>query len=418
MEKKVRDIRKPEFMKKAIQSRSHNAALEVLIALAVFFVGNMVISVIQVPAMMGYLLSSKEYISMVQSSTFDMQAIMETTMKLILNLPDWILIVTLLSEIGLIAVFILYCWFFEKRKADTMGFRKKGFIPEYLRGIGIGIAAFIAAYLICLITGSLEFHSVSSEGFTVLYLIGFLIGYLIQGMAEEVICRGYLFVSLTKRYSVTISMIISALFFTLLHGMNTGMSFLSYINLFLFGIFMALLFVRYENIWVVGAFHGIWNFVQGNIFGVQVSGLKLQRSLFTSTFVENRGIINGGSFGLEGGLAVTVVMGVLIALLLWSMSKKGYIVEEEPVNNPYDKIIYSTTPYQNNPYNQNPPYGQNQPYQNPSSHQEVNQQNEVSNQNEKPSQQDVAIEHGAGQFVDTQDSGKTQTGFDQSYFKN
>lgn len=425
MEKKIKDIRKPEFMKEAMKSRSHNAVLEILIALAVFLIGDMVIGVIQTPAMIVHMFSSKEYIDMIRSNSFDMQIIM----NLLLNLPDWIMIVSLVSEIGLIVIFILYCRFFEKRKANTMGFHKKGFLSEYARGIGIGIVAFVAAYLICLAVGSLKFHPSSSEGFTVLYLIGFLIGYLIQGMAEEVICRGYLFVSLTKRYSVSISIIISSAFFTILHGMNTGMSFLSYINLFLFGIFMALLFVRYENIWVVGAFHGIWNFVQGNIFGVQVSGLKLQRSLFTSTFVENRELINGGSFGLEGGFAVTVILGVFIAWLLRDMSRKGYIVEAESVVNPYNQDTGYSQDMVNKQYT-------NQPQKGEASDQDRNfQQKMANNQSTAQAKQNVQTKtyenmglnpeetpwhpySGAAQPPDKKDSKKEQTSFDQSYFKD
>lgn len=31
-------------------------------------------------------------------------------------------------------------------------------------------------------------------------ILGYFVGYLVQGMAEEVLCRGYLFVSLSKTF--------------------------------------------------------------------------------------------------------------------------------------------------------------------------------------------------------------------------
>lgn len=295
----MKDIKKPEFMSAAIQARSHNAALEFLIAMVVFFVGDILISFLQVPAMVVYLIRNKEYMRMILSNSIDFERIMDIMQDM--TNTDWIILVNLLSEIGLIVVFILYCRFFEKRKGYTMGFCKKGFLTKYLKGMAIGAVMFLVAYAVCMITGSVKFFRDAVTGTMVLYLIGFFFGYLVQGMAEEVICRGYFMVSLTRRYHVSVSVIISAIFFAVLHGMNAGISFLAYVNLFLFGVFMALLFIRCENIWIVSAVHSIWNYLQGNIFGVQVSGMSLQPSLFTTSFVDGRDIINGGSFGLEGG---------------------------------------------------------------------------------------------------------------------
>ncbi len=357
MNRKIKDIQKPEFMKKAVASHSHSAALELLIALAVFLIGDFAVSILQMPAMLVHLLSSGEYIRMIQSNHFDMQVIL----NLLLHLPAWIRVINMIAEAGLIVVFILYCRLFEKRKISTMGFQKKGVIKESLRGVLLGVFAFAAVYLICLLSGSLQFSADAAGNFSFLYLFGFLLGCMVRGMAEEVICRGYLFVSLTKRYSVIFSIVLSSLFFMMMHGMNTEMSALSYLNLFLFGALMALLMIRYENIWLIGAFHGIWNFAGENIFGVQVSGLQEQFSLFSMTPIDGRGLLNGGSFGLEGGLAMTLVFLGILALLLWRMKKKGYFIEKNMVLNSYD-IEYnrSRMPKTAAPYEQgqNPPVKQ------------------------------------------------------------
>ena len=110
------------------------------------------------------------------------------------------------------------------------------------------------------------------------------------------------------------------------------MTLLAYINIFLFGLFLALLFIRFENIWIVGALHSIWNFAQGNLFGIQVSGMQLQPSLIKSDVKEGWELINGGSFGVEGGLAVTVVLAVTLGILGYSMKKHGCFVEAVPRN--------------------------------------------------------------------------------------
>ena len=351
----MKDIKKPEFMKAAMQARSHNAVLELLIALIVLFVGQFLVSMLQVPMMVVYLLGNADYREMMLNYSVDLQRIT----KILQNTPDWFILANLFLEIGLVVIFLVYCRLFERRKANTLGFRKKGCIFEYIKGLLIGAAAFIAAYAICILTGSVNMNVGTITGANILYVIGFFGGYLIQGMAEEVICRGYFMVSLTRRYHVSTAVILSAVLFSLLHSSNPGISFLAYMNIFLFGIFLSLLFIRYENIWIVGAAHSMWNFLQGNVFGVQVSGMSLQPSLFESDLVGSTWI-NGGSFGLEGGFAVTVVLLLANALVLRGMSKHGFFVEAEPVDNPHDRAAREKRALQQGGYQGNAPgNGQN-----------------------------------------------------------
>lgn len=356
----MKDIKKPEFMKAAMQAHSHNAVFELFIAIIVLFVGQFFVSMLQVPMMVVYLLGNADYREMVLNYSVDLEKIT----RILQNTPDWFILANLFLEIGLLVIFLLYCRLFEKRKANTLGFRKKGCVLEYLKGLLIGSAAFIAAYGICILTGSVTINVDTITGANILYVIGFFGGYLIQGMAEEVICRGYFMVSLTRRYNVSTSVILSAVLFSLLHSSNPGISFLAYLNIFLFGIFLSLLFIRYENIWVVGAVHSVWNFLQGNVFGIQVSGMSLQPSVFESDLVGSTWI-NGGSFGLEGGFAVTVVLLVSNALVLWGMSKHGFFVDSEPVENPYDRAAREKRMLQQGFYQGNVPgNGQDIFYQN------------------------------------------------------
>lgn len=321
----MKDIQKPIFMQKAMQGRTgHIAVVEILIAIGVFLVSSLVMGVIQVPLMMVELMGNQEYMELIMQG--DMESFQAAT-AIASNIPEWMMIAVLFTEILMILIVVLYCRFLEKRKIETMGFCKKGMIRQYALGILGGFLFFSLAYLICVLTGSIHFDGLAKQ-IAPLYIIGYLIGYLIQGMAEEVLCRGYLFVSLTRRYSLWYSMILSAAFFAALHGLNPGMSLLAVINLILFGVFAALMLVKYENIWIVGAFHSIWNFVQGNLYGIQVSGNSLQQSVFASSCKPNMSVINGGAFGMEGGLAVTLVLSAGVAYLIWALNKEGKIGEQ------------------------------------------------------------------------------------------
>lgn len=327
----MKEIRKPKFMQAAAVKRGHGIFGEICIAIALFIVGSMAGGIIQVPAMMANMLGNNEYIDMITSGQPDINKMMQ----LISNMPEWMTIVTLISELLIIVVVCLYCRFVEKRKLNTLGFKKKGAILSYFKGMILSLVAFSVAYLICILTRSITFDGIA-QNIPIIYIIGYFIGYMIQGMAEEVLCRGYLFVSLTRRYHVINAAIFSAFFFAMLHGMNSGVDGLAMFNLFLYGLFAALLFVDCENIWIVGAFHSVWNFVQGNLYGISVSGNKITSSIFTSTSAEGgASVINGGSFGMEGGFAITIVLIIAIFIVGKHLDSKGKLIEksEQPSQN-------------------------------------------------------------------------------------
>ena len=327
----MKEIRKPKFMQAAAVKRGHGIFGEICIAIALFIVGSMASGIIQVPAMMVNMLGNNDYINMITSGQPDINKMMQ----LISNMPEWMTIVTLISELLIIVVVCLYCRFVEKRKLNTLGFKTEGAILNYLKGMFFSLVIFSVAYLICVLTKSITFDGIA-QNISVIYIVGYFIGYMIQGMAEEVLCRGYFFVSLTRRYHVINSAIFSALFFAMLHGMNAGVDGLAMFNLFLYGLFAALLFADCENIWIVGAFHSVWNFVQGNLYGISVSGNKITSSIFTSTSVDGGAtVINGGSFGMEGGFAITIVLVIAIVIVGKHLDSKGKLIEksEQPSQN-------------------------------------------------------------------------------------
>jgi membrane protease YdiL (CAAX protease family) len=232
---------------------------------------------------------------------------------------DGLLVLSLLFTLVPILVVLGFCFLFQKRNPRTIGFIKKKWIAEYLWGLLIGMVLFSFAVILCVFTGALKFNGFS-DGFSVGMFVLFFLGFMIQGMEEEVLCRGYLMVSIARRSSLPVAIIINSLIFAALHLLNTGISVLAFINLTLFGIFASIMFVRRGSIWMVGAVHSIWNFVQGNVFGIKVSGMELDCRVLDAEMIEGMSFVNGGAFGLEGGIAVTIVL--LAGIVLMSLNKK------------------------------------------------------------------------------------------------
>ena len=311
------DFKKPDYMQKA-GDRGHNIFIELLIAIAVYMAANVVSSPIIGVASVAAMLTDERYAAMQAAGENDLKLIIEIAA----SLPDWVMVVQLFCQIVLIIVCIVYCRFIEKRSLESMGFVKKGAFVQYLIGAGLGIGMFSAAYGVCALAGC--YGSVTlNEGVGVVMLVLYFFGFVVQGMAEEVFCRGYLMTSIGRRYGVTVSVLVSALVFMGLHGMNYGITLLALVNLFLYGVVMSLLMVRFNNIWIVGALHSLWNFVQGNVYGVQVSGTTSDTSILVTSASGELSLLDGGSFGLEGGIVCTAMLTVVAVVLVISICRRG-----------------------------------------------------------------------------------------------
>ncbi|QVK17030.1 CPBP family intramembrane metalloprotease [Mycoplasmatota bacterium] len=224
---------------------------------------------------------------------------------------------------------ILYCKFIEKRSQQSIGFIKKGFIKNYLKGFVIGILLISIVILISLATGALTYEGVS-ENINILPILLFLFAYIIQGMAEEVMCRGYLMTSLSKKTSLFWAILLSSLAFTYPHlqslfASEAQFGIIGLINTMLFSFLVSLFMVKGRNIWLVSAIHSSWNYVLGVVYGICVSGGETHPSIFNFSVNESKSLINGGMYGPEAGIITTIIMIFSLAILLLTIKKKNKI---------------------------------------------------------------------------------------------
>ena len=244
------------------------------------------------------------------------------------NIPR--LLILLFATTATVVAVLLWCLLGERRTLSSLGFVPRNVGAEYGLGLVFGLLMFGGAVLLCMATSSLTL-SASEGAFPLGAFLLCLLGFLIQGMSEEMLCRSYLMVSLSRGLPLWACALINALLFSLLHVGNPGISVIALVNIFLFGLFASGLTLRRGSIWMVGALHSMWNFAQGNLFGIPVSGLAGLPSPLKADMAEGslHTLINGGTFGIEGGLAVTVVLLASCALILLLPTKKNEIAREQ-----------------------------------------------------------------------------------------
>lgn len=292
-----------------------------LIVFAIYFASQIFESILLVPPIVLFVFSNMD--TLAPSFKEGKLSISGEVMSI---LPTWLLILMLFLTVITIIACVLYCTKSEKRSLRSMGFKREVFWSEYMTGFAIGIILFTLAWFICTMTGASTFSIENLTPKIILFIALFFIGYLIQGMSEEVLCRGFMMQSMAASYPAIVAVLSNSIVFALMHLGNSGISPLAILNLTLFGAFASIYMWKRGNIWGVAAMHSAWNFVQGNVLGVSVSGMSLTPSFIRTDLLEGMKWMNGGSFGMEGGLAVTIVLTIAICLALFVMPVNKNIV--------------------------------------------------------------------------------------------
>lgn len=219
---------------------------------------------------------------------------------------------------------LLFVWVkaVERRPLRDLGFYKKGAFVQLLIGWGIGFAMMTTIVVVMLLTGALQLDAILFSGPNLINLIAIAPFWFLQSGTEELLTRGWLFPVVSKKTNLVIGTAVSSLLFSFLHIHNNAVTWVSLLNIALFGL-LACLYVLYtDNIWGISAIHATWNCIQGHFYGLPVSGISPAYSLMSFSTSNQPDYLTGGMFGPEGSIYASLVMGVVILFLGFGLWKK------------------------------------------------------------------------------------------------
>jgi membrane protease YdiL (CAAX protease family) len=155
---------------------------------------------------------------------------------------------------------------------------------------------------------------------------------LCVGIYEEMVSRGYLLTNLaegvngvaglSRRAAVGASMLLTSAIFGVLHAFNENSTVFSSANLAFIGIMFAVGYVATGELGLPIGLHMSWNFFQGTVFGLPVSGAKEGASILGIQQV-GPALFTGGAFGPEAGLVGTAAATLGIVLIVaWARNRR------------------------------------------------------------------------------------------------
>ncbi len=223
----------------------------------------------------------------------------------------------------------------ERRPNSVYGLGGGRQLPNFLMGLAWGVTFLSLLVLTLWKTGFLVFDGRLLSGSAILrYGAIWLFGFLLVGLAEEYLTRGYLQYTLTRglagvyrwafktRHSAALGFWTSALVFSILFGLghrsNPGESPLGLLSAGLVGLVFCLSLRRTGSLWWAIGFHTSWDWAQSFLYGVADSGTMIDHPLL-ATHPVGKPILSGGATGPEGStfiLAILVLVSLIILLTL------------------------------------------------------------------------------------------------------
>lgn len=232
--------------------------------------------------------------------------------------PDWTLFFELANFLFITLAIIAWAVFIEKCLLEGIGLAKKHAFRDFLLGWFFGGAFLTICVLLMVLFGGVQITGFHFSSTNILQFIPLLLAWSIQGHAEEILARGFLFSSVAVKNSIPVGIVVSSIFFSLIHLGNDGLSLIPILDLTLFGILAALYYLKTGSIWGISGAHAAWNCFQGNVFGFPVSGTDAGTA-FISVKQQGPDWLSGGAFGVEGSLISVTAQALVIAWLSYDL---------------------------------------------------------------------------------------------------
>lgn len=219
--------------------------------------------------------------------------------------PSW----TIVAVMATLVLYALFVRLIEKHWPTDLSLRR--LIPHTLLGLLVGLVFMILVVSTIVASGC---ATVDWKGFSGEQQFSVLMMFLAVAVGEEMICRGVIFRWIDERWNTWVALLVSAVFFGWTHISNDNATWWSSLAIAIeAGLLLAAAYKWSGTLWVPIGIHWAWNYVQGNVFGLAVSGTNAGDTILVTT-VNGPDIITGGAFGPEASI-IAVLFGTLYTIV-------------------------------------------------------------------------------------------------------
>lgn len=195
-------------------------------------------------------------------------------------------------------------------RALGAAFSKKWLI-HLIQGSLFGASTLAFGVAIAMIFGGLKFDFDAASGPSAIarsLAISFAI-FAAASAFEEALFRGYILQTFSRSGLAWLAIVLTSLFFGVVHLGNPSVTVLSTLNTVLAGLWFSVAYLKTRDLWFVWGMHLMWNWTQGSFFGIEVSGLTwISTSPLFKEIDAGPTWLTGSTYGIEGGIVCTVAL--------------------------------------------------------------------------------------------------------------
>lgn len=197
----------------------------------------------------------------------------------------------------------------------------RGWLRHLLFGCLIGLLTLSTAVLIAFVLGGLRFElNAGAEPVTIVRSMAVsLVIFAAAAAFEEVLFRGYILQTLARSGYAWLAIALTSVLFGAVHLGNPNADAISTTNTVLAGLWFSIAYLRTRDLWFVTTLHLMWNWAQGSIFGIEVSGLtSISYAPLLIEHDSGPAWLTGSEYGIEAGIACTLAL-IASAALIWRL---------------------------------------------------------------------------------------------------
>lgn len=229
------------------------------------------------------------------------------------RVPDWFGLSA--GTALLVCLYLLGNYWIERR--DPVELHIRYALQHISSGLAIGIVCFASVIAILALSGAYRCLGLNNPRAVA---PGLLVA-LVAAIFEEIAFRGFLFRLFAAVGGNWAAIVLSAALFGLSHNANSHSTLASSAAIAIeAGILLGAAYAASGSLWLPIGIHAGWNFAEGSIFGMAVSGNKVSTGLLTGR-LHGPTILTGGAFGPEASLVAVAVCCIPATVYLRKMRK-------------------------------------------------------------------------------------------------
>jgi membrane protease YdiL (CAAX protease family) len=198
---------------------------------------------------------------------------------------------------------------------------------QWLRRLVIGLAAGLAIFSVAVaVAAALGVYRVVGQGDLSGFVPALLASAIFPAVSEELVFRGILFRWMEEWGGSWVALLVTSALFGAAHLMNPNASAIAAVGIaFEAGVMLGAAYMLTRSLWLPMGLHAAWNFAQGEIYDIPVSGTPVH-GMVDARLCCNP-LLTGGGFGLEASVIAIVVATAFGLWLLWLAIRKGELVQ-------------------------------------------------------------------------------------------